>query len=269
MFVSATLACLTTLVYSLPNPKTTSSSSASKSASATSSTKAAAPIVTVTTPAKFLNVTSPWVLEMPIGSTATSTAFWEVSDPTLQSFTDEYWYMNSAKTGVVFYTNNTGHTSGGSLHPRTELKNQAYWAANGTKTHQMNVTLQVDHVPTGRTVCVSQVFAHTEGPWAMFHVGPSNVFVRQGDTGSFPTTTLDGNYTSGTPFTLSLTAVNSNLIILYKNAVSGTAKSLTLSMPNYSDFLFAAGSYCQIYYSSDPSSFYCQVTMYSLTLKGF
>ncbi|KAJ3291702.1 hypothetical protein HDU79_002104 [Rhizoclosmatium sp. JEL0117] len=218
------------------------------------------PVATTTTgsvsPATFLNLGSTsYTLQLPIGTGGVAK---ELAGTSLASYSSDYFYVN--KTGVTLYTPNTGVTTSGSLHPRTELKHNTNWKSSSSTFKNMTVSLQVDAVAPGKSVVISQILSFSNGPQFMVHAYEIGKIVIRAPSG---TKTLDANYKIGSALVLNFSASSNVLSVTYKNLVSGATSSQTFAMTAYSDNYYKAGSYCQIVVGD---AGYCQVTMSSLTV---
>ncbi|KAJ3294524.1 hypothetical protein HDU79_010831 [Rhizoclosmatium sp. JEL0117] len=243
---------------------------------------AAAPVATTTsapaplTPSKLLNFNNSWAIQLPVGTAANPTAVGTISNPALITFTSPNLYVNAAKTGVVFYTPNTGITLSGG-HPRTELRQmtgptgQAYasWKSADSIPHQLNVTAKVDFVQPTRLVIFSQIISSTLGCEVSFRANQLGVgkgyaiAVCSRTSGCY---SLEANYTAGTLFTLQLSSAKNILSVSYKNLVSQVVWKKDIPLTVASDFVYKAGSYCQVTTDTDPADAYCQVTINAISV---
>ncbi|ORY31166.1 hypothetical protein BCR33DRAFT_857121 [Rhizoclosmatium globosum] len=265
---------------------------------------AAAPVATTTsapaplTPSKLLNFNNSWAIQLPVGTAANPTAVNTISNPALITFTSPNFYVNAAKTGVVFYTPNTGITLSGG-HPRTELRQmtgptgQAYasWKSADSIPHQLNVTakvrvfkfvcvhifntygilenIQVDFVQPTRLVIFSQIISSSLGCEVSFRANQLGVgkgyaiAVCSRTSGCY---TLEANYAAGTLFTLQLSSAKNVLSVSYKNLVSQVVWKKDIPLTVAPDFVYKAGSYCQVTTDTDPADAYCQVTINAISV---
>ncbi|KAJ3004377.1 UNVERIFIED_CONTAM: hypothetical protein HDU68_005145 [Siphonaria sp. JEL0065] len=225
-------------------------------------------------PSQFLNLGYNWYVQLPVSTTPNSNVYGSSSNPGLRTFTSPNFYINSTKNGVVLYTNNTGITTGGSDHPRTELREMCGptgllgtgWPSNDTVTRQLNVTMKVDAVPLNRLTVIAQVFAVTEGAQYTYRAGSSlgKYYVALcTKSGCF---TYDSNYILGTPFSLNISSFNGQVTTTYKNWASGIAYKHTTPLPYFPDYVFKTGNYCQIVKGTDDASAYCQVTFSAVSV---
>ncbi|KAJ3028880.1 UNVERIFIED_CONTAM: hypothetical protein HDU68_000682 [Siphonaria sp. JEL0065] len=229
----------------------------------------------VNSPASFLALGNNWQLQAPVLNPTTNSIL-VISNPDFQNLSSPFFHLNPSQTGVVFYVNNTGITTPGSNSPRTELRQTtgdgtelAAWDANGS--HALNVDLQVDHVPDGKFVIVSQLFATDEGPITTLRV--KQMTVNSSATwqvvACFITTAckpLDSDYILGTRMTLKLIVLNGVLTGSYENSATRTSLSFSQSLPNYDDYSFKLGAYCSIT-TADPATEFCQVSVFSVSVS--
>ncbi|KAJ3027090.1 UNVERIFIED_CONTAM: hypothetical protein HDU68_004522 [Siphonaria sp. JEL0065] len=269
--------CALPLATTSPNKPTTTSTKTTTTRTSTttktSTTKTSTTTTTTTTPgplspAQFLNLGYNWYVQLPTAKSANSTVYGSSSNPGLQTFISPNFYVNSTKDGAVFYTPNSGITTGGSDHPRTELREMcgptgtlgSGWPSNDTIAHQLNVTMKVDAVPLTRIVVITQVFAVMEGAQYTYRAGYQNgkyYVALCTKSGCF---TYDSNYTLGSLFSLNIEAFNNQVTTSYRNWVSGVTYKHTAPLALYLDYVFKAGSYCQVVKGVDDASAYCQVT---------
>ncbi|KAJ3028834.1 UNVERIFIED_CONTAM: hypothetical protein HDU68_000797 [Siphonaria sp. JEL0065] len=254
----------TTTKTTTTRTSTTTKTSTTKTSTTTTTTTTPGPL----SPAQLLNFGYNWYVQLPVPSAPNSASYGTSFQPTLQNFISSNLYVNSTKNGVVFYTPNTGITTGGSDHPRTELREMCGptgllwtgWPSNDTVAHQMNITLQVETVPLNRLTVIAQVFAVSEGAQYTYRVGSSQDKYYVSLCTKAGCFTYDSNYLLGTPFSLYINVFNNQVTTTYKNWGSGTTYKHTSPLPLYLDYVFKTGNYCQIVKGVDDTSAYCQAT---------
>ncbi|KAJ3004378.1 UNVERIFIED_CONTAM: hypothetical protein HDU68_005146 [Siphonaria sp. JEL0065] len=235
----------------------------------------ALPIATAAlTPAQFLYLGYNWNVQLPVASPSNPAVYTTSSQPGLQTFTSPNFYVNSTKNGAVFFTNNTGITTGGSDHPRTELREMCGptgqlwngWPSTGTISRQLNVTLKVDAVPVDRMTIIAQVFAVSAGAQHTYRVGSKLGKYYVAVCTKTGCTDYDSNYILGATFSLNIIVLNNQVTTTYQNWSSGRTFKTTTTVAPYSDYIFKTGNYCYITKGVDAPSAYCQAVFSSVSV---
>ena len=107
-----------------------------------------------------------WVLQLPIGSGTSPTTI--SSKQLLAGYTSAYFYPSKEDDGQVFMSPQTGITTSGSKHCRTEMREsttsggQAAWTSTGTNTLSVEGKVLKVGGGTSGTVTVGQLFIGTD-----------------------------------------------------------------------------------------------------------
>jgi poly(beta-D-mannuronate) lyase len=192
-------------------------------------------------PADVLDLAN-WKLTLPVGTGNEPT---EILSPQLLSFSDGFFRLDDAGSGVVFTANAGGVTTEGSSYPRCELREMdgdrlASWS-NLTGTHTMTLREAITQVPQVKPHVVAAQIHDAEDDIVMVRLEGTHLFVEYADgDGEF---TLDENYQLGTPFDLRITAAGGRVQVDYNGVRAGDVPIAG------SGWYFKAGTYTQ----SNPS----------------
>ncbi|KAI9344032.1 hypothetical protein BDR26DRAFT_1006167 [Obelidium mucronatum] len=233
------------------------------------------------TTSKTTTTTTTTAIYTPDLASAPDTAtFGSSFNPGLQTFNSSNFFVNAAKTRVVFNTTNMHqHGAAGSTHLRTELcqmtgNGKTYYSGNSSDVgpHQLNITISIRI-----TSIFAQLFAVSVGAQFTYRVTRQTNSVSGlplcTKTGCY---TYDDNYKLGTPFSLCI-SISKNMVTstylnlgkpLKTNAVMGSTSNPyfhTIPTVQYGDYVFKAGSYCTILKGVQPDDEYCQATFNSIT----
>ncbi|MES2149362.1 MAG: polysaccharide lyase family 7 protein [Pseudomonadota bacterium] len=194
---------------------------------------------------------APWTLQLPTGSSGNIDT---VSGSTLAAgYTKQYYfYTDSADGAMVMMDPAVGWTTSGSLHPRTEMRENAIWTTGGTNL--LDGTVKVTQVPS--TTTIAQIFQGTgpSKPLCELEVSSSGtvkLFLENTNQGGGGTTTTVGTVPIGTKFTYQLKLSGSTITV----TVNGTPSTFTMdSSFNGESFYFKAGDYDQSAVSGTPQT---------------
>jgi hypothetical protein len=195
-----------------------------------------------------------WKLQLPIGTSGSPTT---ISASQLQGpngFQDTYFYTDKTNGSMAMMDPTTGVTTSGSLHPRTELREDTTgWSTSGTNI--LSTTAQVTVVPDH--VCIGQIFQAPSSPskplleLMYYNGGTIKVMIEatnQGGDGVFYSL---GSVSSGSKFTYSLSLSGTTITI----TINGTAHNFTLPSTFVGEnFYFKAGDYDQTAVSGTPGT---------------
>ncbi len=180
-----------------------------------------------------------WQLQLPIGSTDSPMM---VDNP--NGFSDAYFYVDT-DGALTFMDPRTGVTTSGSLHPRSELREDTSgWPATGTNV--MTATVAVPLVP--QKVTIGQIFQAPNAPskplLELQYVAGGTIQVLLEDTnqGGSSTTPQVGTVTDTAQFDYTLSLSNNQI------AVTINGKTTNLTLPSSFDgekFYFKWGDYDQ------------------------
>lgn len=221
---------------------------------------AATPPATGLTPSKLLGLAN-WKVTLPVAGAKGTAA--EITQPQLNTYSDNYFHLNGAQNGVVFNAPVNGVTTSGSSFPRSELREMsggqlASWSPV-SGTHTMVVREAITHLPARGRIVSAQIHDAANDVIEIYLKG--SVLYVAGDGGQ-NLGTLDPAYALGTPFTLQITAAGGMITVTYNGAVAVNYPSAG------SGYYFKAGAYTQsnMSYESDPSA-YGEVVIYSLQVS--
>lgn len=148
-----------------------------------------------------------WKLTLPIGAVGKPT---EVKQPEVNRYSAAaFFFLDSARKGVVFRAPVNGVTTKNSKYPRTELREmsnggreKAAWSTTEGK-HTLITTQTITHLPVAKPHVVSAQIHDENDDVVMIRLEREHLFVEGGgnELGS-----LDTNYQLGTPFTVKLEA---------------------------------------------------------------
>ena len=207
---------------------------------------------------------APFTLQLPTGSSGKVDT---VSGSSLASgyVNPTYFYTDGSDGSMVMMDPTQGWTTSGSLHPRTELRENAIWPTSGT--NRLNATVAVTQVPGHTTI--GQIFQGT-GPSkppvrAAVHVGRRRaIAARKHQPGGKSTTTPITTVGVGQKFSYALSLSGTTITV----TANGTTKTFTMdSSFNGESFYFKAGDYDQTAVSGTPlTTPGTVVKFYALTL---
>lgn len=101
-------------------------------------------------------------LQLPIPHKNTIT---QVQGDELKHYASQYFYLNPANNGMVFFVPSNGITTHNSHYPRTELRDQHEW--NFIGQHTLSATLTVQEQPNSKKIIVGQVHGDHKGTEAV------------------------------------------------------------------------------------------------------
>jgi hypothetical protein len=218
----------------------------------------------VSLPSHVLNLAS-WKLQLPVKSEGGGTPK-EVKEAALTSFvSNDHFYLNQQRDGVVFKANAGGATTKNSRYPRSELRemtsdgrSNAGWS-NTNGTHTMTIRQAITHLPDVKNQLVAGQIHDSSDDVVMIRLEGSRLFVESGGKNIGD---LDTNYTLGTVFTVKLVAEKSAIKVYYNDELKvTTAKS-------GDSYYFKAGCYTQTNTTKgDSAASYGEVTIYDLAVS--
>lgn len=207
---------------------------------------------------------APFTLQLPTGASGdVDTA----SGSSLAAgYTNQYYfYTDSTDGSMVMMDPTQGWTTSGSLHPRTELRENAVWTTAGT--NRLDATVAVTQVPNHTTI--GQIFQGT---------GPSKPLCElQVSSGGVVKLLLENTNEGGASTTYTIATVPLGTAFNYELSLSGTTITVTVNdtvqtftMDSSFDgesFYFKAGNYDQSAVSGTPlTTPGTVVKFYALTL---
>jgi hypothetical protein len=214
-------------------------------------------------PSRILNLSN-WKLEIPVAATASDQPD-EVKWPRLQGYESQYFHLNSAGNGVIFWVNAGGAIIPGSIFPRTELREmtdngsrQASWS-NTTGTHTMTIREAITHLPTVRPAIVAGQIHDADTYLALIRLDGARLWVKA-DNKSVGV--LDERYRLGTIFTVRIVATGGRILIYYNGALKVDLAQVCGTC------YFKAGAYLQSNtgYGDSPDA-YGEVVIYALQVS--
>ena len=214
-------------------------------------------------PSQVLDLTS-WKLTLPIGSPGAPT---EILQPALGAFVDvNYFYVNTAGSGVVFTAPCGGVTTSGSSYPRSELREMsnngsttASWSsASGTST--MEITEAITHTPVAKPQVIAGQVHDARTKVVDCRLNGSELFIENASGGV--DAVLTTGYQLGTVFTIKFVAASGGIAVYYNGNYIYTHSV------SESGLYFKAGAYTQSNPShGDSPTAYGQVVIYSLHIS--
>jgi len=199
-----------------------------------------------------------------------------VKIPGLLMYSGEWFYLNSAKDGVIFKAPTDGATTKNSKNPRSELremspdgKTQAAWSST-TGTHSMDIEQMVSVLPIGSkpVVVVGQIHDGNDDVTVFRLVGNTtgdrsigSLWITDGDKSEGYKVT--DSYRLGTKFRVGFQVAGGKITYTYNGQLVAYTQTKELS-----GCYFKAGSYNQaggiVTKLPDGKSDYAEVTIYAL-----
>jgi hypothetical protein len=211
-----------------------------------------------------------WYIQLPYSSSGSYTSgdASSVKQPELNTFSKDNIFWLDSNGLMVMKTPVKGVTTGGSDHPRTELRevygSNHHWDCNDGKTHTMEVSATVTHVAavTARVVTM-QVFDEVDSHmWEVFASKDKGLYgYHFSPDGSHVTKTIDSNWSSGHEYTLKTVIHNGHMDVYYNGSLN---QSFSVQGKQ---LYFKTGDYCQSDQSVDPSTDYCEVKISKLIVS--
>jgi Alginate lyase len=190
---------------------------------------------------------SGWKVTLPVDSSGgVSGTAAEVTQPRLDSFTDEYVRTTADGSGVTFTAPAGGATTSGSGYPRSELREMtadgsatASWSSSSDTASTMTVTESVDAAPPVKpqVVCAQIHNASSDVVEVLYDGFTDSVAYRW--LGAEQKTHLVDNYVLGTPFTLTISASGGQVRLSVDGQLRATEST------SQSGLYFKAGAYTQ------------------------
>ncbi|KAJ3008764.1 UNVERIFIED_CONTAM: hypothetical protein HDU68_002963 [Siphonaria sp. JEL0065] len=226
--------------------------------------------------AKYLRFGNNWQVQLPYSSN-NRLGITTIANPSFQSFASPYFYVNTTRKAIQFYTANTGITTPGTSSPRTELRQMVpssggtvpiAWSSTGRR--KLTVKLQVDYIPPTKFVIFTQIVSGAYGAYFTFRVASTRStetdFQVLACAAGYPCLVVDPNYSLGTVISLSVNVYKHSVTGSYANIASNTTNGpFVFALPAYNDLSFKLGSYCGITVA-DSAAEYCQVSVFSVSV---
>jgi hypothetical protein len=228
-------------------------------------TKTTAAPTNASAPSSLLDL-SRWYLGIPV-NTSHDGAPDIIRQPELTGYTNQWFHLNSAKTGVVFTTRADGYTTSNSSYPRTELRemadsggeNQASWDSS-KGTNVLSVSESIDAVTPVKPEVVAAQIHDASDDVIEVELSGSRLYVKYANDSQ--TTTIDANYKLGTRYSLKLSATSAGIGVYYNGALVTTIKQTG------SGWYYKTGDYQQSSVAKGESpSASSQVTIYGLSVS--
>jgi hypothetical protein len=194
------------------------------------------------TPAQNFDL-SHWKLQLPVDTNGTNVgnAAEQSSVQLAAGYQSVYFYTSTNDGAMVFWAPNDGATTGGSTHPRSELREELVpgntgvnWTPNGI--HVMKVTCVVSNVPADtKKVCIGQAHEQVSG-------GPSAiplVMIMFYSNTIYADVWSDGNVNNSDSYKYG--SFNMGTMISYQLAITNGLMSLTIGGSNRTFNLFGTG----------------------------
>jgi hypothetical protein len=223
---------------------------------------------TGTAPASVLNLTN-WKLTLPVDGCDDDKWADEVTQPQLASFRDSrYFTVNSAR-GVVFRAHVAGaRTSSNTKYPRSELREmtdrgekRASWSnkSSGDGVHRLTMEAAITASPLNKPHVVAAQIHDSSDDVIMVRSYGKRLVVDAND--SKVQLLLDDDYTLGERFTVTITASNGNIRVVY----NGT-RTVDYRFGG-SGMYFKAGCYTLSNTSYDRADRFGEVVIYKLSVS--
>jgi hypothetical protein len=215
-------------------------------------------------PSRILNLSN-WKLEIPVATKGSDQPD-EVKWPQLQRYESQFFHLNPAGNGVIFWVNVGGAIIPGSIFPRTELREmtdngsrQASWS-NTTGMHTMTISEAITHLPTVHPAIVAGQIHGADTYLALIRLDGTRLWVKADNKSAG---VLDENYRLGTIFTVKLVATGGRILVYY----NGTLK--VDFAQTCETCYFKAGAYLQSNtgYGDRPDA-YGEVIIYALQVSN-
>jgi hypothetical protein len=210
----------------------------------------------------------PWKITLPVDRNDNGVAderypigTWD--DP---SFFDVVRDATGKVTRIRFRAPVAGATTSGSKYPRSELRemkldgNKAAWSST-SGSHTMTGLFDFKAVPGRKPHVVCAQIHDASDDIVMVRLEGQRIFV-EGDGNDYGT--LDGLYTLGDPFYLTVKATSAGVSVKYVSAKTGFTKTRTVSKTG-SGWYFKAGCYTQA--NEDNGTGYGEVNIYELAVS--
>jgi len=214
-------------------------------------------------PTQLLDLSN-WELEIPVTSGASDQPE-KVNWPALAAYHSQYFHVNKAGSGTVFWANVGGAIIPGSMFARTELREladngtrPASWSSVGT-TNTMTIREAITHLPTVRPAIVAGQIHGANTYVALIRLDGTRLWVKENNQSAG---TLDPDYRLGTIFTVQLTAADGRILVYYNGMLKVNFAQVC------SGCYFKAGAYLQsnVSYGDRPDA-YGEVVIYSLDVS--
>ncbi len=219
-------------------------------------------------PASVLNLTN-WKVTLPVDGCDDNEWADEVTQPQLATFRDaRYFTVNSAR-GVVFRARVDGaRTSSNTKYPRSELREmtdrgerRASWSnkSSGDGVHKMTMEAAITATPTNKPQVVAAQIHDESDDVMMIRLYGDELVVDAND--SKVRLMLDDDYQLGQRFTVTITASNGRIRVVYNG--SRTVDYQRSSSGMY----FKAGCYTLSNTSYDKADRFGEVVIYKLAVS--
>jgi len=216
-------------------------------------------------PSQLLPLTA-WKLTLPVNTSHDGDPD-QIKQPELNNFQHaQYFFVNSAKNGVVFRAYTTNVTTSNSNYPRSELRemqangdDEASWSTT-SGTHEMVIQQAITHLPTKLPeVIAGQIHGAGSAYHMLTELREDKRLVVKNKSGVLAV--LDANYVVGKPFELKLVAGAGQIKVYYQGALKHTQNV------SASGCYFKAGSYAQSNFSIEKTDReYAEVVIYKLSV---
>lgn len=218
-------------------------------------------------PSDILDLTN-WKITLPIVDAEDGEGAEEIKQPDLDSYTDEFFYVNEEQTAVVFNApvdaDGTSSTTTNSSYPRSELREmasnglaQASWSTTEGK-HTMVIDEMITNLPRVKDeVVVGQIHDHLDDV-IMIRLEGEKLFVQAEGT---DLGTLNSDYQLGTRFQVKIEVENDIIAIYYNDTLKVEYEVVKTGC------YFKAGMYTQSNLSKgDEADAYGEVQIFDVTV---
>jgi len=219
-------------------------------------------------PASVLNLTN-WKLTLPVDGCDKDEWADEVTQPALSTFRDSRFFTVNSGRGVVFRARVDGaRTSSNTKYPRSELREmtdrgerRASWSnkSSGDGTHKMTMEAAITATPSTKPHVVAAQVHDDSDDVIMIRLYGRQLVVDADD--SNVRLLLDDNYQLGQRFTVSITASNGHIRVVYNGSRSVDYKR------SGSGMYFKAGCYTLSNTSYDRADLFGEVVIFRLSVS--
>lgn len=220
---------------------------------------------TGTAPASVLNLTN-WKLTLPADGCDDNEWADEVTQPELATFRDTRFFTVNSARGVVFRARVDGaRTSSNTKYPRSELREmtdrgekRANWSnkSSGDGVHRMTMEAAITATPSSKPEVVAAQIHDSSDDVMMIRLYGRRLVVDADD--SKVRLLLDEDYQLGQRFTVSITASNGNIRVVYNGSRTVDYRR------SGSGMYFKAGCYTLSNTSYDRADRFGEVVIYKL-----
>lgn len=216
-------------------------------------------------PARLIDL-SGWRLTLPVETDLPGKPD-EIRQPALSTFlSPQYFFVNEAKSGIVFRAHCGGVPTKGSDYPRCELREtnaedneRASWSTDDGRKHAMSLKVAITRTPPVKKHVVCAQIHDAKDDVIMIRLEGTKLFVERN---SLDRAMLDRKYKLGTPFDIQIEAANGEIIVRYNDEEKMNWKT------SKKGCYFKTGCYTQSNQNKgDAADSYGEVIIYNLKIQ--